>query len=166
MCLILFGWAIRHVATLRPKMFRLTRPKISQNLFRLSSGFITYIQGSSHWIRNVGQLTADGTKFECLANAICNAIVMFKYRNSYAIVTNLHTIKIWSTNLEYVRCTNLKLWWTIRICLSCKFQICRKFAVPTNLLSKSKFGNELAVFANLIAYLNIMNALRMHLCDL
>ena len=124
MCLILFGWAIRHVATLRPKMFRLTRPKISQNLFRLSSGFITYIQGSSHWIRNVGQLTADGTKFECLANAICNAIVMLKYRNSYAIVTNLHTIKIWSTNLEYVRCTNPKLWWTIRICVSCKFWIC------------------------------------------
>ena len=41
-----------------------------------------------------------------------------------------------------------------------------KFAVPTYLLSKSKFGNALAVFANWIAYLNIMNALRMHVCDL
>ena len=41
-----------------------------------------------------------------------------------------------------------------------------KFAVPTYLLSKSEFGNELALFVIWIAYLNIMNALQMHLCDL
>jgi len=108
---------------------------------------------------------------------IHNAIVMFKYRNSYAIATNSFGNSKFV--IKFAHNKNLK--YKLRICQVyksealvdnkdlCVIQIPNmpwKFAVPTYLLSKSKFGNELAVFANWITYLNIMNALRMHLCDL
>ena len=108
---------------------------------------------------------------------IRNAIVMFKYRNSYAIAAN--SIGNSKFVIKFVHNKNLK--YKLRICQVyksealvdnkdlCVMQIPNmpwKFAVATYLLSKSKFGNELAVFANWIAYLNITNALRMHLCDL
>jgi len=35
----------------------------------------------------------------------------------------MYTMQTWSANLEYAKSTNLKCWWMIRICVSCKFQI-------------------------------------------
>ena len=105
------------------------------------------------------------------------AIVMFKYGNSYAIVAN--SFRNSKFVIKFAHNKNLKC--KLRICQVYKYEalvdnkdLCvmqipnmpRKFAVPTYLLSKSKFGNELAVFANWIAYLNITNGLWMHLCDL
>src|ERR1700691_2274602 len=37
--------------------------------------------------------------------------------------SNMYTMQTRSANLEYARSTNLKCRWTIRICVSCKFQI-------------------------------------------
>ena len=107
---------------------------------------------------------------------ICNAFIMFKYRNSYAIAAN--SFRNSKFVIKFAHNKNLK--YKLRICQVykseapvdnkdlCVMQIPNmpwKFAVPTYLLSKSKFGNELAVFANWITYLNITNALWMHLCD-
>ena len=108
---------------------------------------------------------------------IHNAIVMFKYRNSYAIATNSFgnskfVIKFaHNKNLKYKPsvCQVYKSEARVDNKDLCLMQIPNmpwKFVVPMYLLSKSKFGNELAVFANWITYLNIMNALWMHLCDL
>ena len=87
---------------------------------------------------------------------IRNAIVIFKNRNSYAIAANSFG------NSNFVA-HNKNLKYKLRICQVyksevpvdnkdlCVMQIPNmpwKFAVPTYLLSKSKFGNELAVFAN------------------
>ena len=108
---------------------------------------------------------------------IRNAFVMLKFGYLCVMVANLFG------NLKFVITFihNTKVKHKLRICQVyksegpvdnkdlCVMQIPNmpwKFAVPTYLLSKSKFGNELAVFANWITYLNIMNALRMHLCGL
>ena len=108
---------------------------------------------------------------------IRNAIIMLKYRNSYAIAANSFGNSKFV--IKFAHNKNLK--YKLRICQVyksealvdnkdlCVIQIPNmpwKFAVPTYLLSKSKFGNELAVFTNLFAYFNIMNALGMHLCGL
>ena len=89
---------------------------------------------------------------------------MFKYRNSYVIAANSFRNSIFV--IKFAHNKNLKD--KLRICQVykseapvdnkdlCVMQIPNmpwKFAVPTYLLSKSKFGNELAVFANWIAYL-------------
>jgi hypothetical protein len=44
--------------------------------------------------------------------------------------------------------------------------LAKQFLGSTYLLSNSKFVYELAASANWFAYLNITNALRMHLCGL
>ena len=108
---------------------------------------------------------------------IHNAIIMFKYRNSYAIATNSFgnskfVIKFaHNKNLKdkLIICQVYKSKALVDNKHFCVMQIPNmpwKFVVPTYLLSKSKFCNELGVFANWITYLNIMNALQMHLCDL
>src|ERR1700683_5444661 len=89
---------------------------------------------------------------------IRNAVVMFKYRNSYAIATNLFGNSKFV--IKFAHNKNLK--YKFRICQVYKSEalvdnkdLCvmqipnmpRKFGVPTYLLSKFKFGNELAVFA-------------------
>ena len=109
-----------------------------------------------------------------LRKSIRNVFVMFKYGNWYAIATN--SFRNSKFVIKYVHHANTKC--KLRICQEyksevpvdnkdlCVMQISNmawKFAVPTYLLSKSKFGNELAVFANWFAYFNIMNALWMHL---
>src|ERR1700685_3651674 len=52
---------------------------------------------------------------------------MFKYGNSFAIAANpfrnLKFVITFVNNTKVKRSTNLKPWWTIRICVSCKFQI-------------------------------------------
>ena len=125
------------------------------------------------WLYNHGRRRQIWTSRKCIRNAI----VMLKYRNSYAIAANSFRNSKFVIKFAY----NKNLKYKLRICQVykseglvdnkdlCVMQIPNmpwKFAVPTYLLSKSKFGNELAVFGNWIAYLNIMNALRMHLCDL
>ena len=66
------------------------------------------------------------------------------------LLSNMYTIQTWSVNLEHAVSTNLKHQWTVKICVSCKFQIWPK--ICSDLLSKSKFGNELVVFANWFTY--------------
>src|SRR6202050_869424 len=83
---------------------------------------------------------------------ICNAIIMFKYRNSSAIAANSFGNSKFV--IKFAHNKNLK--YKFRICQVykskapldnkdlCVMQIPnmpRKFAVPTYLLSKSKFGN-------------------------
>jgi hypothetical protein len=95
---------------------------------------------------------------------------MFKYGNSYAIATNSFGNSKFV--IKFAHNKNLK--YKPRICQVykseapvdnkdlCLMQIPNmlcKFAAAMYLLSKSKFGNELAVFANRIAYFNITNAL-------
>jgi len=109
--------------------------------------------------------------------SIHNVFVMLKYGNWYAIATNSFGNSKFV--IKYVHHANMKC--KLKICQEyksevpvdnkdlCVMQISNmawKFAAPTCLLLKSKFGNELAVFANLFAYFNITNALRMHLCGL
>ena len=109
-----------------------------------------------------------------LRRSIRNVFVMLKYGNWYAIATN--SFRNSKFVIKYVHHANTKC--KLRICQEyksevpvdnkdlCVMQISNmawKFAAPTYLLSKSKFGNELAVFANWFAYFNITNALRMHL---
>ena len=84
---------------------------------------------------------------------------MLKYRNSYAIAANSFGNSKFV--IKFAHNKNLK--YKFRLCQVYKSEapvdnkdLCvmqipnmpRKFAVLTYLLSKSKFGNELAVFAN------------------
>src|ERR1700734_140855 len=91
---------------------------------------------------------------------IRNAIIMLKYRNSYAIAVNSFGNSKFV--IKFAHNKNLK--YKFRICQVYKFEapvdnkdLCvmqipnmpRKFVVPTYLLSKSKFGNELVVVRKL-----------------
>ena len=84
---------------------------------------------------------------------------MFKYGNLYAIAAN--SFRNLKFVITFVHNKNVK--YKLRICQVYKSEalvdnkdLCvmqipnmpKKFAVPTYLLSKSKFGNELAEFAN------------------
>jgi hypothetical protein len=55
---------------------------------------------------------ADSAKFEHLANGFANAIVMFKYRNSYAIAAN--SIRNSKFVIKFAHNKNLK--YKLRIC--------------------------------------------------
>ena len=106
--------------------------------------------------------------------SIRNVFVMLKYGNWYTIATNSFGNSKFV--IKYVHHANMKC--KLRICQEYKSEVpmdnkdlcvmqmsnmAWKFAATTYLFSKSKFGNELAVFTNWFAYFNITNVLQMHL---
>jgi hypothetical protein len=121
------------------------------------------------WKDNIWYLTAQSlAQFWQLCKCICNAFIMSKYGNSFVMAV-IHS-KIYNFVITFVHNTkekhklSPKPWWTIRICVSWKFQIwpnnfwCLHIYCLTPNLSMNWQCPQIDS--------HIMNALWMHLCGL